>query len=447
MRILFLTCLICMLSSQLKAEEGYADLVETLMPSVVNVYTEKNTVESMENVDNLMLNAELSGRESLGSGFFVRQDGYVLTNFHVIDKAKKISVLTENGKDYEAEIIGVDKASDLAVLKIKNSDKGTFKAVVFGDANKSRVGDKILVFGNPYGLGISVSQGIISAKSRNIGESEQQYIQTDAPINQGNSGGPMFNLDGEVIGVNAVILRMKGTNGIGFSIPSNTANWIVNQLINNGKVQRGWIGMSVAYGMDQYTEKSGFVITEINENSNAYKEGLRVGDVIISYNDKKATDLGEFKQFTEIMEPGQALRLKTISLGEEIRNVIRVQEMPVEQLKKITNEALAESNQYYHQELANGNSVYISELNIVVTEAETRGLIITKIDKKSPLSEKGVEEGDIILEADRTDVYSADNLLESLQNAIVDNYRPLSLLIQGKDNAFYVTVEVNKEND
>ena len=430
------------------ALESYADLVEEVMPSVVNISTEKATVSTDEEVDNLMIEPELTGRESLGSGFFIRKDGHILTNYHVIKDAKAIYVINSEGKDYKAKLVGVDQPSDLAVIKLdlEKDSKDTFSPVIFGDADKARIGDKVLTFGNPYGLGISVSQGIISAKSRRIGLGEQQYIQTDAAINQGNSGGPMFNTDSEVIGINTAIFTTRGATGVGFALPSNIANWISSQLIDGGKVRRGWIGITVSRGIDRYTGKEGFVITEISEESNAYKEGLRVGDIIIAYNDRIADNIDTFRIFTETMEPGQALRLKVSSLGEETRNVVRVQEMPEKALKNVTNKALSEHNQYYHQDNDAG-IFYISELNIAVKEATPRGLMIMKIDRRSPLSEKGIKSGDIILEADGADVFSPENLIDTLHTAAVDDFRPLALLIQGTENTFYVNVEVKPEND
>ena len=448
--LILISCLL--LSFQAKALDSYADLVEELMPSVVNISTEKTVIDTKEsNMDNVMIDPMLQGREALGSGFFIRNDGYILTNYHVIEGAKKITVLTNDNKSFEASIVGIDKPSDLAVLKVDNKteDKDNplvFKSVIFGDAEQARIGDKILAFGNPYGLGVSVSSGIISAKSRNIGLGEQQYLQTDASINRGNSGGPMFNLNGEVIGVNAAIFTVHGASGVGFSLPSNIANWISSQIIETGKVRRGWLGFEIAYGFDKYTDKSGFVITAIDEESSAYKEGLRVGEIIIAYNDKPATDVSDFQRFTETMEPGQTLRLKTLSYGEEIRNVIRIQEMPEKELKNITNKALSESRKYYH-EGNNEDVVYISELKIAVKEASPRGLAIVKIESQSPLQEKGISVGDIILEADRSEIYSAENLLESIRYAVFDDYRPLTLFIQGLDNTFYSTIELAREND
>lgn len=450
MVVLLFLCVL-LISTPVQAADSYADLVEDLMPSVVNISTERKVIENADNMDNVMINPQLEGREALGSGFFIRNDGYILTNHHVIKGAKKITVVTNDNQIFDSKIIGIDEPSDLAVLKIesnKKEDKNQtlFKAVVFGDANDVRIGDKVLTFGNPYGLGVSVSSGIISAKSRNIGLGEQEYLQTDASINKGNSGGPMFNLDGEVIGVNAAIFTVQGASGIGFSLPSNIANWISDQLIKSGKVKRGWLGLTVSNGIDQYTGKSGFVITSINEESSAYKEGLRVGDIITAYNKKPASDLSDFMRLTETMEPGQVLRLTTTSYGEEYQNIVAIQEMPASELTNVTNKALIESRKYYHQN-DDSDVFYISELKIAVKEANPRGLTIVKIDSNSPLKGKGISAGDVILEADRSDIYSADNLLDSIRYAAFNDYRPLSLLIQGVDNTFYSTIEMAKEND
>lgn len=436
---------ILLISKSAFAVDSYADLVDQIMPSVVNISTELNVNDESTKVDNFMLNPDLDGRDSLGSGFFLRSDGYILTNYHVIKDAKAISVTTHNDNLYKAKIVGIDKPSDLVVLRIDPQKNEKFSPLIFGDAEVTRVGDKILSFGNPYGLGISVSQGIISAKSRHIGLSEQQYIQTDAAINQGNSGGPLVDLDGKVIGINTAIFTTKGASGIGFALPSNIANWIATQIINHKTVKRGWIGITVSKGIDKYTGKHGFLITEIHENSNAYKDGLRVGDIITSYNDTIAENVGAFQLFTETMSPGQALRLKVLSMGEEIKSVISVQEMPQSELKSVVNKALIDNNRYYYQE-QNDDIFYISELNIAVKEYTPKGLLIVKLEQKSPLYGKGVKEGDVILEADREDIYSSDNLLDTIHNSTVDD-RPMSLLIQSLDNTFYVNVEVLAEND
>ena len=447
MRILATILCLLMIAPVAKAEQSYADLVEELMPSVVNISTEK-AVNKDDGIVNLMINPQLNGRESLGSGFFIRNDGHILTNFHVINGAKRITVTTNDGATYDAKVKATDKTSDLAILKIngKQGHEKDFVPAKFGDADKVRIGDIVLTFGNPYGLGISVSQGIISAKSRSIGLGEQQYIQTDAAINQGNSGGPMFDLNGEVIGVNSAIFTTQGASGVGFALPSNIATWVSNQLLKSGSVHRGWVGMNFANGVDKYTGEDGFVITDIEESSNAYREGLRVGDIITAYNDRKADNLNAFIQFIEQLDLGQALRLTVLSGGMETRNVIRVQEMPQTALKEVTNKALVENAKSLHQD-EDKDVFYISELNIAVKEADPRGLQIIKLERVSPLYGKGIKEGDIILEADREDIYSPDNLLDSIDNAMANDMRPITLLIQSLNDVFYTDIEVKLEID
>ena len=447
MKLFYYILFVMAFANNVMAMQTYADIVEKLMPSVVNISTEKNNIIDNEEVDNFMVNPDLENRESLGSGFFISNDGYILTNEHVIKGAKKINIITNDNKKYDAKVIGKDSISDLAVLKIQKKENEIFSNVIFGNADDTRIGDIVLTFGNPYGLGVSVSQGIISAKSRNIGLNEQPYIQTDASINEGNSGGPMFNLEGEVIGVNSAIFKKLGATGIGFSLPSNIANWVSSQLIKEGKVKRGWLGIDVSYGIDaKYTNKSGFVITQISENSNAYKESLRAGDIITHFDNNPASDITEFNNYVEALELGYPLKLKVLSYGEEIIVTVRIQELPKEELKNITNKALQESHLF---SLKNDNEevTYISEYMIAVQEINPKGLEIVKIDKKSPFKNMGINVGDIILEADRTDVYSADNLLDNIRNAIIDDYRPISFLIQGVDNTFYATIDMVKEDD
>lgn len=447
MKLFYYILFVMMFANNVMAMQTYADIVEKLMPSVVNISTEKNNIIDNEEVDNFMVNPDLENRESLGSGFFISNDGYILTNEHVIKGAKKINIITNDNKKYDATVIGKDSISDLAVLKIQKKENEIFSNVIFGNADDTRIGDIVLTFGNPYGLGVSVSQGIISAKSRNIGLNEQPYIQTDASINEGNSGGPMFNLEGEVIGVNSAIFKKLGATGIGFSLPSNIANWVSSQLIKEGKVKRGWLGIDVSYGIDaKYTNKSGFVITQISENSNAYKESLRAGDIITHFDNNPASDITEFNNYVEALELGYPLKLKVLSYGEEIIVTVRIQELPKKELKNITNKALQESHLF---SLKNDNEevTYISEYMIAVQEINPKGLEIVKIDKKSPFKNMGINVGDIILEADRTDVYSADNLLDNIRNAIIDDYRPISFLIQGVDNTFYATIDMVKEDD
>ncbi len=431
---------------------SYADLVEELIPSVVNISTTKEAngsdFDESKNIDNLMIEPQFEGREALGSGFFIRKEGYILTNKHVIDGAKAISVITENDITYDAKLVGVDSKTDIAVLKItSDSDKQFFSPVNFGNADTIRIGDNVLTFGNPYGLGVSVSTGIISAKSRNIGLNDQQYLQTDAAINQGNSGGPMFNIDGEVIGVNSAIFSSNGANGVGFSLPSNIANWVSNQIIKNGKVRRNWLGFQVAHGIDMATKEMGFLINEIDEQSMAYKEGLRVGHVIMEYNGKKAHDLYEFTKEVEQLDINDELILMLSYDGTSFTKRITAEELPITKLNDVAHKALIENKKYYNESKSLGSSHYIPEFKSFVIETETKGLEITKIERGSIFYDKGIKVGDIIIEIDRAEMYSINNLFDILTNLQFTDYKPLTLLVQSDINIFYVTIQLEPSDD
>ena len=437
---------ILLCSGEAWATNSYADIVDEIMPSVVNISTKMRDIEA-ENIENLMINKDFENRESLGSGFFISNDGHILTNEHVIKGAKKINIITNDNEIYEANLIGSDSISDLAVLKITPKNSDNFKPISWGEASNARIGDIILTIGNPYGLGVSVSHGIISAKSRNIGFREQQYIQTDAAINEGNSGGPMFNLKGEVIGVNSAIFKKLGATGVGFSLPSDIAKWISSQLIKKGNVDRGWIGFDLSYASDaKHTNKTGFLVTTINEESNAYKAGLRIGDIITHFDNFPADEINEFNTYIETSEIGASLSLKTLTKGKEHNLTVEIQKRPIEELKNIKNKAL-EENHNYTTKNTNDNVTYISEFMIAVQEVSPKGLEIIKIDNNSPFKNMGISRKDIILEADGADVYSAENLLDSIRNAVVDDYRPISFLIQSADNTFYATIDLVKEYD
>ncbi|MBQ7303465.1 MAG: trypsin-like peptidase domain-containing protein [Alphaproteobacteria bacterium] len=237
-------CLSLIVSCKVNAQTSFAPLVEELMPAVVSISTNvahKNDAPDVH--DDLIY--ENYQREILGSGFVFSDDGYIVTNAHVISDADTISVITNENDSYNADIVGIDEKTDIALIKV-NADK-KLNSVVLGNSDEVNVGDWVLAIGNPFGLGNSVTAGIISAKSRDIGDnSYNDYFQTDASINQGNSGGPMFNINGEVIGINSAIFSASGNGvGVGFALPSNDVAWIINQLKNNKKVVRSWLGIEL----------------------------------------------------------------------------------------------------------------------------------------------------------------------------------------------------------
>ena len=276
------------------APSSFADLAEKLMPSVVNISTSQTVVTKsnpfpgfefppgspFEDMFKDFGTPQKKKAYALGSGFIIDSSGIIVTNNHVIKGAEDILVRIEGGEDYEAEVIGADPLSDLAVLKIKANEK--FRPVKFGDSDKARIGDWVIAIGNPLGLSGTVTAGIISARNRNIGMARyEDFIQTDASINQGNSGGPLFNMDGEVIGINTAILGRQGNIGIGFSIPSNNAKIVVDQLIKYGETKRGWLGVRIQYVTKEIADKEkldkprGALIVSVADGSPSKKGGIK----------------------------------------------------------------------------------------------------------------------------------------------------------------------------
>ena len=306
---IFFILLILNFSSYINAKpvpESFADLAEKLMPSVVNISTTQ-TVKTSSNQFPFQFPPGSPFEEmfkefqrpterkasSLGSGFIIKENGIVITNNHVIANADDILVKVDT-KEYKAKVIGADPYMDIAVLKMETKDK--FKPVKFGDSDKARVGDWVVAIGNPFGLGGTVTSGIISARNRDINLTRyDDFIQTDASINQGNSGGPLFNLKGEVVGINTAIIApgQAGSIGIGFAIPANAASNVVDQLINFGETRRGWLGVRIQKVTKEIAEAvklkkpEGALVASVGEKSPADKAGVKAGDIILEFDGKK----------------------------------------------------------------------------------------------------------------------------------------------------------------
>src|SRR3954451_22000805 len=282
-----------------------------------------------------------AGREvmALGSGFIIDPAGYVVTNNHVVGNAEKITVILQDNSRHPAKIVGRDEKTDLALLKIDAKDKLPF--VAWGDSNEAKVGDWVVAVGNPFSLGGTVTAGIISALGRNINEGPyDDFIQLDAPINRGNSGGPTFNLSGEVIGINTAIYSPSGGSvGIGFAVPSNTANSVVAQLKDKGRVTRGWLGVAIqsitpaiakSLGMNP-DEPTGALVATVTANSPAAKAGLKPGDVILTANGQPVKSVHDLPRLVASMPPGQKLELSVRRGGKDMNLAATTAEMPQEQ--------------------------------------------------------------------------------------------------------------------
>ena len=307
---------------------SFADLAEELMPSVVNISTTQ-TIKTQSNAfpfqfppgspfEDMFKEFDRPTERkatSLGSGFIIKKDGIVVTNNHVIANADDIIVRVDN-KEYQAKVLGSDPYSDIAVLKIESSKN--FKTVDFGNSDKSRVGDWVVAIGNPFGLGGTVTSGIISARNRDINLTRyDDFIQTDASINQGNSGGPLFNMNGDVIGINTAIISPSGaSSGIGFAIPANYASTILDQLIKFGETKRGWLGvriqqvnkeMSTIAGLN---EPTGAFIGGVSEGSPAEKGGIKEGDIILEFDGQKIKTMRNLPKVVANTKPNKKVNVK-----------------------------------------------------------------------------------------------------------------------------------------
>ncbi|QED23527.1 Do family serine endopeptidase [Candidatus Deianiraea vastatrix] len=318
---------------------GYADLVDQIIPSVVNISTvsiKERTISPIEDFfgmhgfGSIFPHVPQGGKKikqkstALGSGFFIDKDGHIVTNYHVIKDATAITIKTHDGKEYKAKIIGSDEKSDLAVLKAETPGVKNFAK--FGVSNEARIGDKVLAIGNPFGLGGTVTTGIVSAKSRSIGQSAyDDFIQTDAPINQGNSGGPMFNLCGEVIGINTAILSPSGGSvGIGFAIASDSAVNIIEKLKNKQKITRAWLGVEIQTLTEEMAEalgvkkNEGVYVNGVAKDSPAQKAGIKTGDIIVAVDDKKAENMQSVTSYIGSRKPDSKVNVEIKRGGKKM---------------------------------------------------------------------------------------------------------------------------------
>lgn len=365
---------------------------------------------------------------SLGSGVIMTQDGYILTNSHVVRGADDITVKLYNNKKYKGRVIASDTKTDLAVIKIKAKDLHTLK---IGDSSKINVGEMVIAIGNPYGLNQSVTTGIVSAMGRhNVGIADyEDFIQTDAAINPGNSGGALVNIKGELIGINTAIFSTSGGyQGIGFAIPSNMAKRIMNSLITKGKVIRGWIGIQIQELSPKIAkhfnlkEESGVLISQILENSPADKAGLIRGDIIIKYDNKKITNTRILRNHAASTEPGKKVKIIVLRNGKKIELSLKTGEFPDQ--KFIASKAV--QNKLRGLTVRDLNLQVRSNFNI---PAKVKGVIITDVDIKSPAFNI-LRRNDVLLELNKKNIRDINNykkLVSSLskdEDVLVLIYRP-----------------------
>ena len=431
--------------------ESFADLAEKLMPSVVNISTTQ-TVRTSSNQFPFQFPPGSPFEEmfkefqrpterkasSLGSGFIIKENGTVITNNHVIANADDILIKVDK-KEYKAKVVGADPYMDIAVLKMETKDK--FKPVKFGDSDKARVGDWVIAIGNPFGFSGTVTSGIISARNRDINLTRyDDFIQTDASINQGNSGGPLFNLKGEVIGINTAIIApgQSGSIGIGFAIPANAASNVIDQLINFGETRRGWLGVRIQEVTKEIAEVEGLdeprgaLVASVADNSPSDKAGVKAGDIILEFNGEIIQEMKELPIIVARTEVGKRVDVKIWRNKRAIT-------------KKITLGRLETSEDFTIAEKSSPTENNLESLKITVRKLsnedikqrklpnQTSGLVITKIENDSPLLDS-IEVNSIIIEAQKKKIKSIDDLSEVVKQVLRTNQKTILLVIYNNEN-------------
>jgi serine protease Do len=351
-----------------------------------------------------------------GSGFFISRDGYAVTNNHVVQNAENVQVTTDDGKTYTAKVIGTDPRSDLALIKVEGSD---FPFVKLSD-NPPRVGDWVLAVGNPFGLGGTVTAGIVSARGRDIGAGPyDDFIQIDAPVNKGNSGGPTFDVDGNVIGVNTAIFSPSGGSvGIAFAIPAETVKSVVAQLRDKGSVTRGWIGVQIQSVTPDIADSMGLkratgaLVSEPQKDSPAAKAGIQSGDVIASVDDTPIHDARELARRIGTMSPGTSVKLAIVHKGEDKTVTLTLGTLP--------NEKLAANDQPHQREVPDSE---MPKLGLTLAPgdrasgADSNGVIVTAVAAGGVAADHGFQVGDVILDVGGSPVSTPADVRKSLSDA------------------------------
>jgi len=440
--------------------QGFADLVDQVMPAVVSVQVKyANVAANSEDGSGPQAMPDLPDdspfrdffrqfpqfrngppvepqrREgmALGSGFIISPDGYAVTNNHVVQNADEVTVKLKDGSELKADVIGTDPKTDLALIKIK-SDK-PLAYVKFSDT-EPRVGDWVMAVGNPFGLGGTVTTGIISARGRDIGSGPyDDFLQIDAAINRGNSGGPAFNLDGDVVGINTAIFSPSGGSvGIGFAIPASTAKQVIDSLKSNGAVTRGWLGVQIQPVTQDIAESLGLkdakgaIVADVTEDSPALKAGLKSGDVILKVDGKDIADARELARKVAQLVPGKDVPVSIVRNGKPMDLSVRIGVMPTDQ-KMASTEGAAQSGS-------------LAVLGLTVAPAQDgAGATITEVAPGSVAEDRGLKPGDTILEVAGQEVHGPGDVKDALKAA---GKKRVLMLVRSGDSQRFVALPANQ---
>lgn len=451
------------------APDGFADLAEKLLPAVVNISTtqivkETNTPEFSfppgspfedffkEFLDRQQNKGKPRRATSLGSGFIIDPSGLIVTNNHVINEAEEITVILHDNTNLKAKILGRDTKTDLALLKVDTSKP--LPAVPFGDSDKARIGDWVLAIGNPFGLGSSVTTGIVSALARDINSGQyDEYIQTDASINRGNSGGPMFNMAGEVIGINTAILSPSGGSvGIGFAVPSNLAKQVIDQLRQFGKTKRGWLGVRIQEVTPEIAESLGLgkprgaLVASVSPGGPAALAKIEPGDVVLKFNGRDITEMRRLPRVVAETAVGSEAPIE-VWRGEKIVPLrVKVGELPDE-----PETASAEDDKKPSSPIITGTTTVMG-LTLAPMSDDARqkyslddkivGVVITAVDAKSNASEKGVRPGDVVVEVAQQEVKTPAEVAKHVKEAKDSGRKSLLFLMDRGGDLRFIALKV-----
>jgi len=434
---------------------GFADIVEKVKPAVISVKVKMNAGGDVfsQNEDNPLRGTPFEdffkrfGQEpgprrlprrqytlGQGSGFFISADGYAVTNNHVVDKAEHVDVTTDDGKTYTAKVIGTDDRTDIALIKIEGHRE--FPFVQLAD-KQPRIGDWVLAVGNPFGLGGSVTAGIVSARGRDIGAGPyDDFIQIDAAVNKGNSGGPTFDLDGNVIGVNTAIFSPSGGSvGIAFDIPAETVKAVVAQLKDHGAVTRGWIGVQIQPVTNEIADSLGLknvrgaLVAEPQSNSPAQKAGIKAGDVIVSVNGETVTDARNLAKRISAMAPGTSVKLGIIRSGREDALTLTLGELPKERQARADTEDRPSSR-----------SVEVPKLGLSLAPVRNgEGVTVTQVDPNGTASDQ-FQTGDVILDVNGKAVSTPADVRRAVSEAQSDGKRSVLMRVKSGQGTHFVAV-------
>ena len=448
--------------------DSFADLAERLSPAVVNIST--TTVVSRgggaelpqfppgspfeEFFKDFNERGQTRRAQSLGSGFIIDESGIVVTNNHVIENAEQITIYLSNDDSYEAEVIGRDAKTDIAVLKFdpKGAD---ITAVTMGDSDALRVGDWVMAIGNPFGLGGTVTAGIVSARGRDIGAGPyDDYIQTDASINRGNSGGPLFDMDGEVIGINTAIFSQTGGSvGIGFAIASNLANKVVNQLIEFGRTRRGWLGVYIQEVTDEIAESLGLdeavgaLVSNITAGGPADDAKLEAGDVILSFNGQKIERMRDLPRIVAETDVDTTVNVEIVRNNKKMTLQVKLGE-----LEQAENGGLLSNNQQTTTKSFADLGFSAEQLDADLAaeyglEADEQAVIVTEVVQGSPAAEKGLAAGDVVVRFGQSRITSLEQLVKGIDDAREAGRSGVLMLIKRDGQNRFIQISFFKKED